>query len=75
MGKAVVMEIIKGFQGELSLSYEDILRLEKNDEFLQKIADAIDAYMEENDLYILPLGKNDVHTQKIVDIVDNLLAY
>jgi hypothetical protein len=69
------MEIIKGFQGELSLSYEDILRLEKNDELLLKIADAIDAYMEENDLYILSLGRYDVHTQKVVDIIDKLLDY
>ena len=75
MGKNCVMEIIKGFQGELSLSYEDILRLEKNDELLLKIADAIDAYMEENDLYILSLGRYDVHTKKVVDIIDKLLDY
>lgn len=75
MGKDCVMEIIKAYQGELSLSHDDVRRIARNDVLLQTIADAINEYMEDNDLAILPLGRYDVHTQKVVDIIDKLLDY
>ena len=75
MGKAEAFAIIQGFQGELSLSCEDIRKIGKNEAFLQEVADAIDEYMENNDLYILPLGKHDTHTGAIIEIINEKLAY
>ena len=75
MGKSCVMEIIRAYQGELSLSHDDIRRLERNDAFLQSVVDAVNEYMEDEDISVLSLGRHDPHTQKIIDIIDKLLDY
>lgn len=73
MGEISVKELIRGFQGELSLSLDDIRRLENHTDFLRDIANDINQYMEDNDIAVLSLNRADMHTQKILEIIESKL--